>query len=94
MNIEKEIEALKNKLAGIGNKKHEDKTNVDMNLDVIQESIDEKTEYLNRTYYYKSSFVSEPPEVKILSELQAIHNLFIIFNERIDKLEKTINKND
>lgn len=90
MNIEKEMEALKNKLANMGNAEQK-QTNVGMNLDVLQKSIDVKTAYLNKVYYYKSSYVSEPPEVKTLTDLQAIHNLFKIFNERIDKLEMIIN---
>ena len=85
------MEALKHKLTNIGNVEQK-QTDVGMNFNILQKSIDAKTKYLNDVYYYKSSYTPEPPEVKTLTDLQAIHNLFTILNERIDRLERIINK--
>lgn len=96
MDLENEIETLKNKLIELENKKqketeHNKKTNVNLNLDIIQKGIDERTEKVKRDSYSKSCIVAKFQDMKMIPELQAIHNLFTTLNERIDNLEKTNN---
>jgi polyhydroxyalkanoate synthesis regulator phasin len=95
MELENEIETLKTKLLELENKKQKEKeynerSNINRNLDVIQKGINERTGKINGNRYSKSCIVTKFVDMEMIPQLQAIHNLFVTLNERIDNLEKNL----
>lgn len=93
MSLENEIESLRNKLIELENKKqkeHEynEKNNIEMNLNIIQKGIDEKTYKVNANRYSKSCVVSKFHDQELIPQLQAIHNILTVLNKKVNDLEK------
>lgn len=95
MDLDSEIDVLKNKIIELENRKqkekeHNEKNNIYFNLDIIQSGIDHRTNKVNTDNYSKSCISNKFIDQIMIPQLQAIHNILVVLNERIDKLEAKI----
>lgn len=97
--INQEITSLKQKLEALEyNKKlieeHNKKTNVDLNLNILDQSIKKREDKIRGNNYSKSYVVAKFVDRDMIPPLQSIYNLLHNLNERVENLEKIVNANN
>jgi hypothetical protein len=84
-----EIDELKLKIIEL---EHKDliykKTSIEYNLQVIEKTVENITNDINKNQYSKSIPLARFYDQRLLSYLEPIYNLLKITNERLDKIEK------
>jgi len=89
----KEIQNLKNKLIDM----EKNKIDINRNLDIIQTGINGGG-YNRGSYEYSGSYgydgsyiVTKKQDIDMITQLQAIHNILVVMNNKINDLEKRTN---
>jgi len=88
-----EIDELKLKIIELEKEQeHKDliykKTSIEYNLQVIEKTVENITNDINKNQYSKSIPLARFYDQRLLSYLEPIYNLLKITNERLDKIEK------
>ncbi|ARF12586.1 hypothetical protein Klosneuvirus_8_10 [Klosneuvirus KNV1] len=92
MEIVNEIEILKKKLADLesqkkSNDEYNNRTDVNLNLQILQNAVNTRTEQVKRNDYSKACIVAKFIDRDMIEPLQSIHNILQTLNDRIEKLE-------